>query len=122
VELYGTYRDHAPRLSLVLPGLSGELQVEFVVDTAFEGDLSMPPTLLRQLNVSQRTLDFRSLADGTIVEVPVYSVELNLSGEEREVEVISLASRPLLGTLLLDGCRLEIDMEEGGEVVVEIPD
>ena len=34
-------------------------------------------------------------------------------------EVITLEGRPLLGNVLLEGCQLQIDMTDGGEVVID---
>jgi hypothetical protein len=33
--------------------------------------------------------------------------------------VLVLETNPLLGTLLLDGCHIDIEATEGGEVVIE---
>ena len=35
----GEYRDHFPRVWLTLPGSTGPVDVEFIVDTGFEGEL-----------------------------------------------------------------------------------
>lgn len=32
-----------------------------------------------------------------------------------------LENNPLVGTFLLDGCHLDVEMAEGGEVVIELP-
>jgi len=47
----GSVRDNFPRLSLNLPGLRGSQSVEFLVDTGFDGELSLPSALLAGLNV-----------------------------------------------------------------------
>ncbi len=39
--IFGRVRGYMPRVSLVLPGMRGPLSVEFIVDTGFEGDLSV---------------------------------------------------------------------------------
>jgi hypothetical protein len=53
------------------------------------------------------------------LECPVYQLDLDWDEESRTVEVIALEHNPLLGTTLLEGCHLDIDMTEGGEVVIE---
>ncbi len=60
------------------------------------------------------------LADGSHVECPVGSATLDWDGEDREVEILVMGANPLIGTLLLDGGQLTIDLNEEGEVTVEI--
>lgn len=120
--ILGRFRDHLPRVRLDLPGRDGRLvPVEFVVDTGFEGDLSVPSDLVRLLDAQPRFLTRRKLADGTHLDCPVYQIVLDWNGEPHTIEALVLENNPLLGTLLLDGCRLEVEMEESGEVVIELP-
>lgn len=39
-----------------------------------------------------------------------------------EREVLQLGHNPLLGALLLEGCHLDLDFVEGGEVIIEFSD
>ena len=48
-------------------------------------------------------------------------ITLDWNGERRAVEVLALENNPLIGTYLLDGCHLDIEMEEGGEALIELP-
>ena len=50
----GYVRDFLPQLMLILPGLQGPTQVEFILDTAFEGDLALPLSMVTKLNVMGR--------------------------------------------------------------------
>ena len=43
--ILGYVRDHLPRVTIVLPGLNGDVPVEFIVDTGFDGDISLPSRL-----------------------------------------------------------------------------
>jgi predicted aspartyl protease len=47
--MIGEFRDGHPRARLTLNGLAGQLELEFVVDTGFDGDLALPGHLARQL-------------------------------------------------------------------------
>lgn len=118
--MIGEFREHFPRLSLDLPTDDGTEQVEFVLDTGFEGDLTLPSAVARRLDARYRGSQFRILADGSSVECAIYYLFLDWHGESRQVEVLVLETNPLLGTLLLDGCHLDIEMTEGGEVIVEL--
>jgi clan AA aspartic protease len=117
--ILGVYRDHFPRITLTLPGSSGALAVEFILDTDFDGDLALPSSILRQLDVRPLFLSLRALGDGTLLECPVYQLEIDWNEEARTVEIIALEHNPLLGTTLMEGCQLDIDMSDGGEVVIE---
>jgi clan AA aspartic protease len=117
----GRFHDHFPRVTLDLPGVSGPLSVEFIVDTGFDGDLILPTHFLRQLEAQPLYNTVRSLADGTLRECPVYEIEIEWGEEIRIVEVLGLERNPLLGTTLMEGCQLNIDLTEGGEVNIELP-
>jgi clan AA aspartic protease len=119
--ILGRFHDHLPRVTLNVPGRDGLVPVEFIVDTGFEGDMTLPSDILRQLNAQPLFLSVRTLADGTVRECPVYRITIEWNDEPREVEVLALENNPLLGTYLLDGCHLDIEMEEGGEIVIELP-
>ena len=119
--IIGTFRDHLARLSLTLRGISGPVDIEFVVDTGFEGELALPRFLLTRLEAVPLFNTRRLLADGTIRECPAYNVSLNWGGNNIEVQAVILEGRPLLGTILLDGCLLSIDLQEGGEVAIDLP-
>ncbi len=47
--ILGEFRGHFPRITLTLPGIQGEVEVEFIVETGFDGDLALPEILLNQL-------------------------------------------------------------------------
>jgi clan AA aspartic protease len=117
----GRFHDHFPRVTLDLPGVSGPLSIEFIVDTGFDGDLILPTHVLRQLAAQPLYDTLRALADGTLRECPVYELEIEWGDETRTVEVLALERNPLLGTTLMAGCQLNIDLTEGGDVIIELP-
>jgi clan AA aspartic protease len=118
----GIFRDHLPRITLELPSRDRTIPVEFVLDTGFDGDLTLPSRLVRLLQTAPLFTSLLSLADGSIGDFPVHELVLEWNGTDRPVEVLVLEGSPLLGTLLLDGCQVHLDMVEGGEVVVDLPD
>ena len=95
--------------------------MEFILDTGFDGDLALPLSILRQLNAKPLFLSLRALGDGSLLECPFYQVDLDWGEESRTVEVLALEHNPLLGTMLLEGCHLDVEMTEGSEVVIELP-
>lgn len=60
-----------------------------------------------------------NLADNTTVETAVHAARIYWMGEDREVAVLCLEGRPLLGTALLQGFRLLIDFSEDGSLLID---
>lgn len=58
------------------------------------------------------------LADGSRKMTDVHLVTIGWHDELREVEVLALGERPLLGRALLAGSRLTIDFVSGGELTI----
>jgi len=117
--MLGHVRDNFPRVALALPGLRGPLNVEFLVDTGFDGELTLPNAVLEQLEMSFITNRSVLLADGSQSRRPVYTVILTWDDEPRATEVMGLEGSPLLGGELMAGCLLQIEMTDGGEVLIE---
>ncbi len=115
----GEFRARMPRVSVVLPGLEGDGPVEFIVDTAFDGGLKVPSHIARNLDAEPADAELHMLADESLVMAPIYHAVVTWLGEEREVEITVAEGSLLLGTALLEGCRLTVEAEEGGEVVIE---
>jgi len=119
--ILGVVRDHLIRVILTLPGMSGPVPCEFILDTGFDGDLALPSALLQRLIIQPLFLSLRALGDGSLVECPVYQIVLRWGEAQRTAEVLALEHNPLLGTMLLEGCHLDIDMSENGEAAIELP-
>lgn len=119
--ILGRFHDGFPRVALALPTLNAtdEANVEFIVDTGFDGYLTLPADLVRHLAVQPFGPQTQMLADGTQIECPVCYITLLWDNEPREVEVLILGRTPLLGTLFLQNCHLDIDLSEGGDVIIE---
>ena len=117
--LYGHVRDRLPRLLLSLPGQSGEYSVEFIIDTGFDGDLTLPPDFVRHLEVHDLLPVRIRLADGTEQDCLEGTIFLDWNGEQRTTQVLILGNSPLLGMALLDGCQVCFHVSDGGEVTVE---
>lgn len=115
----GHVRDRFARLMIALPGREGAFNVEFVVDTGFDGELALPPSVLNALETAYAGDRPLLLADGSVRLRPFYRILLEWDEEERVVEVIALDGNPLLGVELLEGNLFQAEMTDGGEVLVE---
>ena len=80
------------------------------VDTAFNGGLTIPRSMIAGLGLPQEGTVEARLADGRTVQLETFDCYLDWFGATYRLEVIAGdAAHPLLGTLLLSGRRLVID-------------
>ena len=101
-----------------LPG-QPNLTIEFVVDTSFTEDLTLPPAAVAVLGLPfSHDLDV-TLANDTNDIVPVYTATIVWDGDEREVRIFATGRRPLLGTALLAGSEFVAQFIQGGLVTIE---
>lgn len=85
-----------PRAQLTLPGRDGPFTVDFIVDTGFDGELSLSPSLAHRLNAEIAGRQTFSLADGTTLFSPYYRIVIDdWDDEERLTEVLLLDGHPL---------------------------
>lgn len=120
--IVGVFRDHMPRIPLSLRGESGTIPVELVLDTGFQGFLSLPRSILNRVGGVAVGEQVTRLANGSIDTVPEYRVLVDWDGEIREMEAIAYENNPLLGMMAVEGCHVDMEASEGGEVLIELPD
>jgi clan AA aspartic protease len=106
-----------PRLNVtfILPNRP-RLEIEFVVDTGFDGFLMLPPEAVAALSLPIFQRIEANLADGTNRRAALHTARILWEGEEREVQVLALGTRPLLGTLLMDARELVVRFVDNGLV------
>lgn len=107
-------------LPLVVSNVSGQRQViDTVVDTGFNGFLTLPSVLITSLGLSWNASDIVTLGDGSEALFDLYAVTVIWDGQYREIDVAESETEPLVGMALLYGYRLQIDAMEGGIVRIE---
>ena len=80
------------------------------IDIAFNGGLVIPRKQVADLNLLNRSSAEAVLADGKLVELETFACFFDWFGHTYETQIVATdAKLPLLGTLLLDGHRLDID-------------
>lgn len=105
---------------LSLRGPAGQAQkVEAVIDTGFTGFMTLPPSLVAQLGLVFMGTSEATLADGSEVTFDAYDVTVLWEGQPRDVLIDEADTTPLVGMLLLDRHNLNIDVENGGRVLIE---
>jgi clan AA aspartic protease len=108
------------RMSITFCSLeSADVEIEFVVDTGFEGFLTLPLALIAELNLPYAGRINANLADGSNVSTEVYWAKILWTGVDRELAVLGMGSRPLIGTALLEDHHLSIDFHDGGTVLID---
>ncbi len=111
--------DLEARLQLVVVNASGQSQtVDAVLDTGFNGFLTLPPALIGALSCPWLCQSQGSLADGTAHVFDVYAVTLLWDGRPRTVETEAVAAQPLVGMSLLRDHELRIQVVDGGPVEI----
>ena len=104
-------------VTFVLPG-QYKLVLEFVVDTGFEGALTLPIAVVAKLQLPYFSKLNANLADDSNTKIDVHTATVLWNGQEQEVAVLAMGRRPLLGTALLAGKHLGSDFVEGGAAMI----
>jgi clan AA aspartic protease len=118
--IHGTVVGLQPRMSLIirLPNRS-HIEVEFVVDTGFEGFLTLPPDVIAELGLNYVARIDANLADNSTIAANACFINILWNSIERDIVVLELGSRPLIGTALLEDYHLSIDFCDGDMVLVD---
>ncbi len=111
--------DREGRIRLAVRTSSGDDRaVEMVIDTGFNGWISLPSTLIEELGLPWRRRGRGELADGSETIFDIYEATIIWDGELRRVWVDEIDAAPLVGTALLDGHTMTIPVWAGGNVTI----
>lgn len=106
-------------LSVIFLTEFGTREIECVVDTGFEGFLTLPSVLVAELTLLYVAPINANLADNSRIVTNVYRGIILWNEIERVIPVLEMGRRPLIGTALLEEYHLSIDFCEGGIVLVD---
>ena len=107
-------------VSLPLRGSAGKARdVDAVVDTGFTRFLTLPSAMVAELGLGFRGVNRVVLADGSETTLEVYGVTVLWDGQPKEVVAYVSDTTPLVGMSLLHKHNLNIDVEDGGRVVIQ---
>ncbi len=109
-----------PCLDVVLLLQGRQIKIQFVVDTGFDGALTLPAQAIAALNLSFYQRISANLADDSNFMVDVYRATILWHGQTLDVAVLAMGQRPLLGTSLLNGSDLHIHFEDGGPLTLNL--
>ena len=105
-------------ITLYPPGRAA-VEIECVVDTGFEGFLTLPTAVTEALELPYLAPIDANLADNSRIVANVHQGIIFWNGVERVIPVLAMGRRPLIGTALLEDYHLGIDFCEGGTVFVD---
>lgn len=93
--------------------------VEAVIDTGYNGDLTLPDGVISALRLPFGGHRRGTLANGSGLLLDVYLATVIWHGKRRDVLISQADCAPLVGMSLLRGSRLTMDAVDGGDVVIE---
>jgi clan AA aspartic protease len=115
----GTVVNRRATVPLVVHGPTGlDATVEAILDTGFNGFLTLPASAIASLGLPFRNYFRAGLGDGSIVQLDVHAGVVMWNGVRRDVEVLLTNRQPLLGTALLNGHEVTIRFAEGDSITI----
>jgi clan AA aspartic protease len=106
-----------PIISISLRDADGNIYTQdAIVDTGFNGWLSLPPDLITQLNLNWKRRGRAILGDGSECVFNVYEAVIFWDGDLLIIPVDEADSEPLVGMSLMEGYQLIVQVFEGGSV------
>ncbi len=97
-----------------------DVTIEYVLDTGFEGALTLPANQISLLRLPFVQEMSANLADGTSIQINVHLGTIVWDDRILNVAVLAMGNRPLLGTALLNGRRVTVDFVEDGAVTTHL--
>jgi len=112
--------DREPIIRLMVRGPTGrEREIEAAIDPGFDGWLTLPHALIAQLALPWRRRGRAVLADGSQCVFEIYEGTVLWDGRKRRIPVDGADTGPLVGTALLDGCELNVQVRPAGKVTIK---
>ena len=111
---------HEAVVVISLQGPSGQTQdIEAVVDTGYSGFLTLPTTLVTELELPFAYIGRALLANDDEVSFDVHDVTVIWDDQLRHIKADVAGSASLLGMAMLDGYDLNIQVKSGGRVAIQ---
>ena len=106
-------------VQLTVRGSGGRAEtIAAIVDTGFDGELTLPLSLVDALQLPILRRVTSMLGDGSAILHAVHRATVLWDGETRQIRVAALDSEPLVGMELLAGYRLTMQIFPGGRVEI----
>jgi clan AA aspartic protease len=100
---------------------NGQTQaIDFKIDTAFTGFVSLPVAMVTVLGLPRVTQEYVMIADGAVKSVPVHNGVVIWDGRPRSVDFHAMGQERLIGMAMLAGHDLTINVRDGGGVTITL--
>ena len=93
--------------------------VEFVVDTGFDGNLTLPADTIHRLGLEPAESVFITFANGQQERCNAWHCRILWHDQPRDIVIFESRGEVLLGMALLEGSQLTIQARIDGAVVIE---
>ena len=107
-------------LLLRIQGPTSQSTQSAVIDTGYNGALSLPLAVIRMLGLNPLASRSVTLGDASCRILDFYEADVVWDGHRQSIPVLSVEGDPLIGTALLKGYELEADFVVGGRVRVSV--
>jgi clan AA aspartic protease len=114
-----TARREARLLLTIRASIDRVQHVDAVLNTGFNGSLTLPGDVIRALRLRSIGARTVTLGDGSTVVLRVYRARVVWHTVERAVLILEAEGAPLLGMTLRYGSRVVLDVVVDGTVTVE---
>ena len=111
--------DRLAQIRLMVLDATGQgHEVEVVIDTGFDGAVTLPPELITAFGLVWRRRGRALLADGRESVFDIYEATILWDGQPYRVAVDAADTEPLVGMALLEGYELTVQVRAGGSVTI----
>jgi len=100
-------------------GNNPKKKVDALIDTGFTGFLSLPLSIITTLGLPWHFRDLGTLGDGSEVVFDMYKASVIWDGQIKIIDVAASEADPLVGMSLLYGFKINIEVIERGQVIIE---
>ncbi len=108
------------RVPLEIRAGDGQFQsIAGVVDTGFNGHLTLPLEVIRRLELEPRVPTNVTLATGVRTRLNTWSGQVRWHDRPRTIRILESPGIPLLGMELLQDSQLIVHVRVGGDVLIE---
>jgi clan AA aspartic protease len=97
---------------------TGSQAIEAVIDTGYNGFLTLPSDLIEQLGLPFLRSSRAILGDGSTIEFDIHEATVIWNDRLRRIPVDAAEVSPLLGMGLLEGHELSMEVVEEGNVLI----
>jgi clan AA aspartic protease len=112
--------DRQIAIGLTIRGNNGrDRELEAILDTGFDGWLSLPLAILDEMGFDWRRRGRAFLADGSEAVFDIYEGVVIWDGQACRVPIHAADVTPLVGMSFLDGYEINIQAKPGGKVAIQ---